>query len=248
MGKAPSTASIPHRQPLTVQDQNCQPPTNDLDDEVLHLPFADAAGVLHTSNFTPLHRLVENTTVNVIGVVAVFKEVTRCTRGPRGFLLSCLSTQLTFIDFTSSITLCDPSRRCAGTGLLCFFFSESMENLPQPVETGEILIAYNVRIKPHNHDIQAWSTHQTKFKLIAPGFNLRMLQKEEILIVKGLREWWTTMGGAPGAKGDVIRRDSSGIVVNEDGPFKSKKEKLIGEMQPNTFCDIICEVTYSPFF
>ena len=111
------------------------------------------------------------------------------------------------------------------------------------MNTGEILIAYGLRIKPHNHDIQAWSTYNTRFKLVSPGFNLETLRPDERSIVKDLQEWWKTRGGAPGAKGDIIRRDNMGAVINEDGPTRSKKLSYIGGIQVNGYYDIIAEVS-----
>lgn len=110
------------------------------------------------------------------------------------------------------------------------------------MNTGEILIAYGLRIKPYNLDIQAWSTYNTRFKLVSPGFDFRTLKPDELSAVKELQEWWGTRGGAPGAKGDIIRRDSMGTVINEDGPLKSRKFSHIGGMQINGYYDIVCEV------
>lgn len=117
-----------------------------------------------------------------------------------------------------------------------------MEDLPAPVNTGEILIAYDIRIKPYKDDIQAWSTHSTRFKLVSPGFNLRTLKVDEFNQVKELQEWWSIRGGAPGAKGEIIKRDKEGKVINEDEALQSKKMSYIGGMIPNKFYDIVCEV------
>jgi hypothetical protein len=117
-----------------------------------------------------------------------------------------------------------------------------MEDLPAPVNTGEILIAYDIRIKPYNLDIQAWSTHSTRFKLVSPGFNLRTLKVDEFNQVKELQEWWSIRGGAPGAKGEIIKRDKEGKVINEDEALQSRKMSYIGGMIPNKFYDIVCEV------
>ena len=171
---------------------------------------------------------MEHTTVNIVGVIASFKEVTRAAHGRR--------------DFTSCLTLCDPTRSLIGTGLLCFFYNPRQVELPQPLRTGEILIAYDLRIRPHGHDIQAWSTHTTRFKLVAPGFDLRTLRPDEYSMVKEMHEWWSARGGTPGAKGDIIKRDKEGQIVNEEGPYKSKKMSHVGGMEINHFYDIICEV------
>ena len=61
-------------------------------------------------------------------------------------------------------------------------------------------------------------------------------------MVKELREWWNARGGAPGAKGEVVRRDKEGGVVNEDGVHVSGKLKKVAEMKENTFADLVCEV------
>lgn len=148
-------------------------------------------------------------------------------------------------DFNASITICDPTRSLIGTGLLCFFYRENADDLPQPLATGEILIAYDMKIRPHNLDIQAWSTHTTRFKLVSPGFDIRALKSDEHVMVKEMREWWNARGGAPGAKGEVVKRDKEGGIVNEDGVYTSKKMKRISEMEVNTFSDLVCEVSPS---
>jgi hypothetical protein len=99
-----------------------------------------------------------------------------------------------------------------------------------------------MKIRPHNLDIQAWSTYTTRFKLVSPGFDIRVLKTDEYVMVSELREWWNARGGAPGAKGEVVRRDKEGGVVNEDGVNISKKMKKISEMEVNTFSDLVCEV------
>jgi len=151
-------------------------------------------------------------------------------------------------DFNASITICDPTRSLIGTGLLCFFYRENADDLPQPLATGEILIAYDMKIRPHNLDIQAWSTHTTRFKLVSPGFDIRALKSDEHVMVKEMREWWNARGGAPGAKGEVVKRDKEGGIVNEDGVYTSKKMKRISEMEVNTFSDLVCEVSPSPLY
>jgi hypothetical protein len=125
---------------------------------------------------------------------------------------------------------------------MCFFYDAHAENLPQPMNTGEILLAYNVRIKPYNRDIQAWSTYSTRFVLVSPGFVMESLKVDEVARVKELQEWWSARGGAPGAKGDPIRRDNTGVITNEDGPQRSKKLRPIAEVQLDQFYDIIGEV------
>jgi hypothetical protein len=127
---------------------------------------------------------------------------------------------------------------------MCFFYESHAENLPQPMNTGEILIAYGMRIKPHNHDIQAWSTYNTQFKLVSPGFDLKTLKPDELALVKELQEWWQTRGGAGAAKGDIVRRDNTGAVTNEDGPIRSKKLSTIGGIEVNKFYDIVGEVRF----
>ena len=170
---------------------------------------------------------MENKLVNVIGVVANFSPP-RKTKGT---------------DYVVQITVCDPTRTLAGTGLLCLFFHRYAENLPAPVSTGEILIAYNLKIKPYKMDIQAWSHYTTDWKLVAPGYDISKLEGEERERVKELKEWWNIMGGAPGAQGIIIKRDALGNVINEEGPSKSKKASLIGNIFANQFYDLTVEVT-----
>jgi hypothetical protein len=110
------------------------------------------------------------------------------------------------------------------------------------MSTGEILVAYSLRIKPHGADIQAWSTRTTNWKLISPGYELGRLRGEELEKVLSLKEWWGINGGAPGAKGEIIKRDSNGNVVNEDGPIKSRKLAQIKDVQPGKYYDLIVEV------
>ena len=148
-------------------------------------------------------------------------------------------------DYYSCITLCDPTASLIGSGLICLFFEANAKDLPAPVNTGEVLIVYDIRIKPHKMDIQAWSTHQTRFKLIGPGYDARTLRADEFQKAEELRKWWAARGGAPGARGDAVRRDNSGAVVNEDGPSRSKKLKPICEVQIGGFYDIVCEVPHT---
>ena len=129
---------------------------------------------------------------------------------------------------------------------MCFFYENHAEDLPQPMNTGEILIAYGMRIKPYRDDIQAWSTYNTRFKLVSPGYDMAILKRDELSLVKDLQDWWSTRGGAPGAKGDIIKRDSMGTVVNEDGPMASKKLNPIGGVVPNKFYDLVGEVLLIP--
>jgi hypothetical protein len=131
-----------------------------------------------------------------------------------------------------------------GTGLLCFFYDQKHDEVPAPVSTGEILIAYNVRIKAWRFDTQAWSTHSTRWKLISPGFNLQTLKIDEFAKVNELQAWWNTRGGAAGAKGDIIQRDKEGHVLNEEGPTRGKKANYIGGMQHNGFYDLVAEVVH----
>jgi hypothetical protein len=116
------------------------------------------------------------------------------------------------------------------------------------MNTGEVLIAYGMRIKAYRDDIQAWSTYNTRFKLVSPGYDMKILKKDEVSLVKDLQDWWSTRGGAPGAKGDIIKRDIMGTVVNEDGPTPSKKLSHIGGMIPNKFYDLVGEVLLSPLW
>lgn len=146
------------------------------------------------------------------------------------------------LDYYSSITICDSTRSLVGTGLLCFFYRDNTDDLPQPMSTGEILIAYNMKIRPHNLDIQAWSTHTTRFKLISPGFDRHTLRPDESSLVMQMREWWNARGGAPGAKGEVIKRDKDGAVANEEGVSLSRKLKTISGLEVNSFYDLVCEV------
>ena len=133
---------------------------------------------------------------------------------------------------------------------MCLFFDPKASALPQPQVTGEILIAYNVRIKlksASSFDIQAWSTYSTQFKLICPGYDLNSLKSYELDRVNELKEWWSVRGGAPGAKGDLVRRDlSTGVDENEDGPTKSKKFALVRQLQAGKFHDIVAEVSLLP--
>jgi len=110
------------------------------------------------------------------------------------------------------------------------------------VETGEILIAYNVKIVTHDLNIQAWSTFTTRWKLVSPGFNMSTLNGQEIQLVEDMRKWWNMMGGAPGAKGVEVKRDSTGSVANEEGPQRNWKEALIENMVPGKFYDLTGEV------
>ena len=150
------------------------------------------------------------------------------------------------LDYYSSITICDSTRSLIGTGLLCFFYRDNTDDLPQPMSTGEILIAYNMKIRPHNLDIQAWSTHTTRFKLISPGFDRHTLRPDESSLVMEMREWWNARGGAPGAKGEIIKRDKDGGVANEEGVSVSRKLKTISGLEVNSFYDLVCEVRFPP--
>jgi hypothetical protein len=220
-----------------------------------------------------LKDLVEYKTVNIIGVIAKFNPIARSAHGRRGtclmllyplFLLHGLPSStsicpLSFytmlygrsrnipklnLDYYSSITICDSTRSLVGTGLLCFFYRDNTDDLPQPMSTGEILIAYNMKIRPHNLDIQAWSTHTTRFKLISPGFDRHTLRPDESSLVMQMREWWDARGGAPGAKGEVIKRDKDGAVANEEGVSLSRKLKTISGLEVNSFYDLVCEVRF----
>ena len=125
---------------------------------------------------------------------------------------------------------------------MCFFYGPSATDLPTPLNTGEVLIAYDMRIKPYNMDIQAWSRYTTRFKLVGPAYDLKTLLADEQKRVLELQSWWSARGGAAGAKGDIVRRDTSGTVINEDGPSRPKKLKPICEIQIGGFYDIVCEV------
>jgi len=151
-------------------------------------------------------------------------------------------------DYVSCITICDPTATLLGTGLMCLFYDPDPNNLPQPVSTGEILIAYNVSIKPHGMDMQAWSCWTTHHKLVDPaGFDLSTLLDIELKLYKELKEWWTVRGGAPGAKGDIVKRDASGAIVNEDeGRDPDRKLKQVSGIQPRDFVDLVVEVC--PFY
>jgi hypothetical protein len=81
--------------------------------------------------------------------------------------------------------------------------------------------------------------------LVSPGFDLSTLKLSELAAVNDMREWWSTLGGVAGAKGDVIKRDKEGHILNEEGPLKSKKSNYISGMKPNGFYDIVAEV-HSP--
>ena len=150
------------------------------------------------------------------------------------------------VDYVSCITICDPTATLAGTGLMCLFYDPEPTNLPQPVSTGEILIAYGVNIRNGNgfSDIQAWSSWNTRFKLVDPaGFDLTTLDTMELRLYKELKEWWNTRGGAPGAKGDIVKRDASGAIANEDaGRDPDRKLACIKDVQARGFNDLVVEV------
>jgi hypothetical protein len=134
---------------------------------------------------------------------------------------------------------------------MCLFYDPEPNNLPQPVSTGEILIAYGVNIKPANGlDVQAWSSWNTRFKLVDPaGFDMKTLEVMELRLYKELKEWWTTRGGAPGAKGDIVKRDSSGAIANEDvGRDPDRKLKRVSDVHPLGFYDLVVEVPTPPLF
>jgi len=75
------------------------------------------------------------------------------------------------------------------------------------------------------------------------GFDFKTLANIESKLYKELKEWWTTRGGAPGARGDIVKRDASGAVANEDeGRDPDRKLKKVSELQPRDFADLIVEV------
>jgi hypothetical protein len=123
------------------------------------------------------------------------------------------------------------------------FFKRTLQELPLPVSTGEIFIVYNLKIQPWNMDIQGWSTHSTTFKLIQPGYDLNYLTRHELPNVNQLREFWSVKGGAAGAKGEVVKRDKEGQVLNEDGPTRPKKLALIRDVKQGQYYDLVGEVT-----
>jgi hypothetical protein len=129
---------------------------------------------------------------------------------------------------------------------MCLFYDPEPTKLPQPVSTGEILIAYGVNIRAGNgfSDIQAWSSWNTRFILVDPaGFDLTALDTMELRLYKELKEWWNTRGGAPGAKGDIVKRDASGAIANEDaGRDPDRKLACIKDIQALRFYDLVVEV------
>lgn len=135
---------------------------------------------------------------------------------------------------------------------MCLFYDPNPNNLPQPGSTGEILFAYTVSIRPHGMDVQAWSCWTTRWKLVDPaGFDLNTLVDIELTVYKQLKAWWTDRGGAPGAKGDIVKRDANGAIVNEDeGRDPDRKLKTVSELQHRDFFDFIVEVCppYSAVF
>jgi Telomeric single stranded DNA binding POT1/CDC13 len=173
--------------------------------------------------------LTENKLVNVIGVVAHFTSP-RKTKGT---------------DHVIDIVICDTTRTLVGTGLLCLFFKLNPDHLPRPLNTGEILIAYQLNIRPYKTDIQALSHRTTDFILVSPGYDISRLPAKERERVKELKEWWNINGGAPGAKGQAIKRDSFGTVINEEGPTKSRKAALIRDVSLSNFYDLTVEVPLS---
>lgn len=140
------------------------------------------------------------------------------------------------------MTLCDRERGLAGTGLQCQFFNSKIEAVPSPSQTGEIIIAYNLYIKTRGCDIQGCSTEKTRIKHIGPGFDMASLTPKERELVKGLQDWWNTRGGGAGARGEVVRRDASGMVINEAGALYSRKLNTISNLVHRTFYDLVVEV------
>ena len=59
-----------------------------------------------------------------------------------------------------------------------------------------------------------------------------------------MREWWNARGGAPGAKGEVVKRDKDGGIANEEGVSLSRKLKTISGLEANSFYDLVCEVKF----
>jgi len=133
---------------------------------------------------------------------------------------------------------------------MCQFYNQDLDKLPQPMNTGEILIAYNMKIAYKSEpgkstDKLAWSTQNTRFKLIGPGFDMFTLREDERARVKDLREWWTTHGAVAGARGDIVIRDKNGNPTEETGKV-SRKYATISEMVENKFYDIVVEVHPAP--
>jgi len=68
------------------------------------------------------------------------------------------------------------------------------------------------------------------------------LTPKERELVKGLRDWWNTRGGAPGARGEIVKRDASGMVINEAGALYSRKLNTISNLVHREFYDLVVEV------
>ena len=129
---------------------------------------------------------------------------------------------------------------------MCQFFSQDLDDVPQPMNTGEILIACNMKIAYKSNpekaqDRVAWSTQNTNYKLIGPGFNLSSLREDERARVKDLQEWWNMRGAVAGARGDIILRDKNGNPIEETGKI-SNKFATVSEMMENRFYDLVVEV------
>jgi hypothetical protein len=125
---------------------------------------------------------------------------------------------------------------------MCFFYNQKHDEVPAPISTGEILIAYHMKITARDFDLQGWSHWTTRWKLIGPGYDMRTLAVDELAEVKKLQSWWNTMGGVAGAKGDIIKRNPQGQVLNEEGPTRGKKAAYIRDMKEGHFYDIMGEV------
>lgn len=79
------------------------------------------------------------------------------------------------------------------------------------------------------------------------GFDLNTLVDIELTLYKQLKQWWTERGGAPGAKGDIVKRDANGAIVNEDeGRDPDWKLRTVSELQHRDFFDFIVEVCPLP--
>ena len=146
------------------------------------------------------------------------------------------------IDFYSTVILCDRERGLAGTGLQCQFFNPKLDAVPAPTQTGEIIIAYNLYIKTRGCDIQGCSTDKTRIKHIAPGFDMATLTARERELVKGLQDWWNARGGGAGVRGEIVKRDTSGMVINEASALYSRKMSSISNLVQRNFYDLVVEV------
>jgi hypothetical protein len=143
--------------------------------------------------------------------------------------------------------LCDPQCSFVATGLLCQFFSPSVEALVQPTTEGEIIIARDLWVRAGGKqlwDLQGVGNEKTQVKHVGVGFDMDTLTPKERDLVKNLQEWWNTRGGAAAARNEVVKRDVRGTVINEPRNAPSSKLQPISNLFANKFYDLIVEVDF----